>query len=167
MQLSVSVVWPWPCKTARLPPPDPTEPTSVAAIFAGEPSVVQKIVAGLAHAPVAVTVTLCPGAILPAGGLKEIPGEIPGPELFCAAPFPGAELSCADPHKETAMHNMPSSLSLFIRLCPMICVSQELCLKICVPRFVLHDPVSLRQTYHCGSHPLYVRSSRAAPGCLS
>jgi hypothetical protein len=80
-----------------LPPPDPGEPTRVAAMFAGEPSVVQKIVGGLDQVPVAVTVTLSPGSSAPAAGLKKIPG---------------AELSCAVPHRGTARKNRENSLSL-------------------------------------------------------
>ena len=68
------------CSTVMLPPPESVEPTRVAAIFAGEPSVVQKIVGGLGQSPVADTVMLWPGPTVPGPGLNEIPG-------VCAVPL--------------------------------------------------------------------------------
>jgi hypothetical protein len=46
-------------------------------MLAGEPSVVQKIVGGLAQSPVAVTVTAWPGSTALPDGLNEMPGVWP------------------------------------------------------------------------------------------
>jgi hypothetical protein len=127
-QLSISVVRSGPSKTVILPPPDPTEPTRVAAILAGEPSVVQKIVGGLDQIPVAVTVMLCPGSTLPASGLNEIPG---------------AESLCAAAYRDTARNNTEIRSNLFINLCPIHLVASRQG-TIAMFTFIVRPPGSTR-----------------------